>query len=347
MQRYGIRGTPLEWFKSYLKNRTHYVTYKNHSSDMSFLTTGVPQGSVLGPLLFIIYTNDLPYCLKKTKCILFADDTTIYASGKSLPELYNSLNSDLRIMADWFRANKLSLNVGKTVYMIFNNKLDRDLEDAGLLLKLGSEEIKLVTNTKFLGLQIDNKLKWNEHLKHVKSKLSSTLYALRAAKNVFGTRQLQTIYNSLFQPYLDYGLILWGAACQKVLKPIEIQQKKAIRLISNVGYNAHTQPLFKQHGILQLRDLYTLHINKFMFQLDRKLLPSSLQNMFTLNNEIHSHQTRNRNIPRVRLKRTANAEQSILHKGPRLWHNVSNDLKQSKTVHRFSRAMKKQIIDLY
>ena len=155
--------------------------YKNISSTTSLTTTGVPQGSVLGPLLFIIYTNDLPHCLTKTKCILFADDTTIYASGKSLPVLYNTINTELTTLADWFKANKLSLNVTKTVYMIFN-KLGRNPIDAGLYIKLGDDIIKEVTHTKFLGLQIDNQLNWNEHLKHVKSKLSNTLYALRTAK---------------------------------------------------------------------------------------------------------------------------------------------------------------------
>ncbi len=130
--------------------------------------------------------------------------------------------------------------------MIFSNDHNSDLQQTGLHLKLGPENIKKVSHTKFLGLQIDKNLKWSEHLKHVKAKLASTLYALRSAKNFLKPQQLVTIYNSMFQPYIDYGIILWGSASQKVLKPIEIHQKKAIRLISNASYNAHTQPLFKK-----------------------------------------------------------------------------------------------------
>ena len=134
---------------------------------------------------------------------------------------------------------------------------------------------------------------------------------LEPQKNILNPKQLVTVYNSMFQPYLDYGIILWGGASNKVLKPIEIQQKKAIRLISNEAYNAHTQPLYKQHRILQIHDLYTLHINRFMFQLHNNNLPISVQNMFISNNKIHDHQTRNINNPHFKYRRTAIAANSI------------------------------------
>jgi hypothetical protein len=124
LQLYGIRGIALKWFESYLTNRQHYIQYKSHSSFMNSITTGVPQGSVLGPLLFIIYSNDLPLCLsdiKTTKCLLFADDTAIYETSSDVTKLYKSLNANLNTLADWFRANKLSLNVSKTIYMIFEH----------------------------------------------------------------------------------------------------------------------------------------------------------------------------------------------------------------------------------
>lgn len=341
---YGIRGVSLNWFRSYLTNRRHYVHYKDNSSPFSNMICGVPQGSVLGPLLFIIYTNDLPQCLKHTKCILFADDTTIYTSDSNLDQLYASLNADLIILSDWFKANKLSLNIGKTVYMIFNKPPNIDVHTE---LKLGSEVIKQTNHTKFLGLIIDNELKWTNHIQHVKSKLASSLYALRSSKNILNGKHLKTIYNAMFQPYLDYGIIIWGTAAKHIIKPIETQQKKAIRLISNSPYNAHTASLYKKHNILTIADLHQLHVSKFMYHLNENSLPNVLAQLFTPNHEIHPHNTRHRNHPHFEARRTAMANHDIIHKGPKIWNNIHPKIKNATSVHSFTRQIKQTLIREY
>ena len=156
MEFYGIRGIVLKWFKSYITNRNHYVSYQNCKSEPMQIHCGVPQGSVLGPLLFLIYVNDLPECLKSADAIMFADDTTIYKSSKNIRDIYDNMNLELNVLSDWFRANKLSLNANKCNYMLFtNNDIPRN---AGYQLKICGNKIERKSCVKCLGIHIDEKL---------------------------------------------------------------------------------------------------------------------------------------------------------------------------------------------
>ena len=152
---YGIRGLALEWFRNYyLSDRTQFVSYKGNNSEFQNVTCGVPQGSVLGPLLFILYTNDLPNVLKHSKCILFSDDTTIYQTSHTLTYLRECIEYDIECLSDWFRANKLSLNVQKTQFVVFclcPNTTQRNM----ISIKIGTENIQRVSHAKFLGIIID------------------------------------------------------------------------------------------------------------------------------------------------------------------------------------------------
>ena len=177
---YGIRGKALDWFRSYLTDRTQYVKYNNATSSIKTLPCGVPQGSVLGPLLFIIYTNDLPNCLKVTKAILFADDTTIFLSSQNKQFIYESVNKDLYSLNEWFQTNKLSLNVSKTNYVLFNNTRVDNADNFNLTI--ANESIERKNEVKFLGLYLDSKLDWNAHIKFVRNKINSALYAMRRSK---------------------------------------------------------------------------------------------------------------------------------------------------------------------
>ncbi len=206
LNHYGIRGTTLKWFKSYLEDRTQYVKINNTKSTTKPVTCGVPQGSVLGPLLFIIYTNDLANSLTYTHAILFADDTTIYANSNNLNILYENVQNDLSSLDVWFKTNKLSLNVNKTNYMMFTNNHRPQLNHMNKTLTIGNEEIVKKKHVKFLGVTIDENLKWHEHITSAKNKISKTFYSIKMVKHILPQNILKTLYETLIQPHLEYGI---------------------------------------------------------------------------------------------------------------------------------------------
>ena len=193
LEHYGVRGKAHEWFKSYLSQRNQYVYYKNHKSESNAVPVGIPQGSVLGPLLFIIYCNDMPKLLKYCSSVIFADDTTIYHIGTNQTEVYQDMNSDLETLSDWFKANKLSVNASKTKYMVFKCKKSAEAQTTQPDLYIDNEVLEKVPVTKFLGVYIDENLDWIEHIDFVKKKISGGIYALNSSKNFLSSANMRTL----------------------------------------------------------------------------------------------------------------------------------------------------------
>ena len=202
LKRYGIRGVALKWFRSYLNQRMQYVSFKGVHSKTGKVEYGVPQGSVLGPLLFILYSNDIPLSLTHSKAILFADDTTVFCTGS---DLYECINSDLDNLGDWFKANQLSVNPSKTKYILFTKRCGVDDQMHNLYIE--GTILERVPCTTFLGLYIDEHLSWKQHIDHCKKKMSSGIYAMNMAKHILSINHLRTLYYSLVHPYATYGTL--------------------------------------------------------------------------------------------------------------------------------------------
>ena len=297
LEHYGIRGIALQWFQSYLSNRKQFVSYRNFSSDILNIDCGVPQGSVLGPLLFIIYSNDIPQSVKECKTTLFADDTTLYISGDNKDQLFSHMKTDLTTLIDWFRANKLSLNISKTNYVLFKPKSlkSNDNNNDNHVLKFGTEIIEQRPFVKFLGLLIDEYLDWSYQCKHVISKLSSSLYMMNSVKNFLPLESRKTLYHSFFNSYLMFGISLWGPAVNKFyINKICKQQNRALRIVNNNVNNVQTQYLYDKLSLLKLNDIIHLEILKLMYKISEGSAPLPLQNIFTSNYADHTYNTRNR-----------------------------------------------------
>ena len=213
LEHYGIRGVANEWFSSYLKNRAQFVSIGNVSSTIKELLTGVPQGSVLGPLLFLLYINDLHSSVRDAKTYHFADNTSVILSSTFLEIFSKQINKDLLNLSNWLKANKLSLNVKKTELVIFRSKKLKI--DSSFKFKLNGKRLVPTKSVKYLGVLLDEHLHWNEQISQVKMKLNRAIGILSKLRYNANLSVLKIIYHSLFGSRLLYGSQLWE---QKTLK---------------------------------------------------------------------------------------------------------------------------------
>ena len=347
LEKYGIRGLANSWFKSYLGNRWQQVKYTNKTrSDPLPVRCGVPQGSVLGPLLFILYTNDIYMCLKSCSCILFADDTTVYITGKDQAHISKLMMEDMAELTDWFRANKLSLNLNKTNAIFFRPKGVQ--LNHGSYLKFGDEVIEFVSETKFLGITIDEHLTWLKQITKVRLKISSALFMLRNVRNLVSSEIKRMLYMSLLNSHIVYGLLIWGpmsAAGER--SKIYKQQKKAVRIIHSAKFNAHASPLFKKYEILTINDLISLELGKFMFSYVHGDLPRPLLSLFESNSEFHSYNTRGKHFASTPKFKNGLTGKSYLVKGPSIWTSLAYDLKNSTSIKNFAKKHREAVLSAY
>lgn len=275
---YGVRGIPLALIRNYLHGRTQRTVLNNYHSHQLQCSCGVPQGSILGPLLFIVYINDLSNTLSSAFTTMYADDTNIFLSGNNITHMTDILNIEMQALSSWLQCNRLSLNVDKTHVMVFSlNPTTRNLKPS---IEINGSSISTINTTTFLGVKIDNSLSWKHHTTHVCNKISKSIGILKKVSHIFDRTVLQNLYNTFILPYLTYCISIWGNAANTHLNHIFILQKRALRIIYHTDALAHTTPLFSHSGILKLEDLYTYSLALIIYRLKNNMYPSTFINLF-------------------------------------------------------------------
>jgi hypothetical protein len=344
---YGFDTNSVNLVKSYLSGRQQYVTYENVSSDYAYIATGVPQGSVLGPLFFIIYINDICKASSLFKPVIYADDTSLTATLNTFRSenlgTQDMINRELYNICDWMKLNKLSLNCNKTKAMLFRMP-QKQLEYP--ILNIDGVSIEFVSEFNFLGVIIDECISWKNHINLVAKKISKTIGILNKLKHFFPLNILLNIYNALILPYLNYGALLWHRCSNRLL----VLQKRALRVISCSKYNAHTSSLFKNLGLLRCTDICTIQCYKFCYKLEKRLLPDYFSGIFVKQSAIHSHSTRGHDKYTLPSIKHEFARNSIRYFATTAFNNMNEDIKSKiflYTMNGFKQYVKRFLLNQY
>ena len=341
---YGIRGIAHDWFRSYLSDRKMRVkcyvssTGKTAFSDYVDVTYGAPQGSCLGPLIYLVFTNDLAKNITNCNTIMFADDTTLYKTHNNLRFLKWSLEHEFSILLDWFRANKLTLNVDKTACILFQKSGSvKQLE-----LNLNGTIIPSVTTAKFLGMWLDRDLNWSAHMSKLYTKLKTNKAMLRLGRNYMNEQTRKLVYHAHINSHIQYGLLLWGNNITKdQLNKLQRIQTECLQLVAPLNKRGN---LNKYLAILSIRDMILLENYKFGYKLVNKILPAKTQSLCYLDNKneslkkSHRYNTHNKELPNLPKNMNKSYRDSFLCAGLQNFQTLPVETKSKPSLQCFTNA---------
>ena len=317
-----------------------------HQSTLAKIKCGVPQGSILGPLLFLIYVNDLSNVSDILEPIMFADDTNLFLSHQNIPTLFEKFNTELRSIDNWFKANKLSLNSKKTKYTLFHKKSVRDDLPLKLpALKIADDIIERKTAIKFLGVMLDENITWEEHIRTVENKLAKNIGLLYRAKPLLEEKSLKSIYFAYTHSYLNYANIAWGSTYRTKLKTIHFHQKSAVRLVFHEDKLAHSRPLLRSLNALNVYQINLYQHLIFMFKLNTNQAPSIFSDL--IKKPDHKYPTKfSENCFSLKHFSLKSSKYSISFRGPKIWNDfLSKKEKELQSFSLFKKAVHSKLLE--
>ena len=341
LEHYGFRGKFLEFLLNFIKDRKYFVHINGKNSETKTVNIGVPQGSTLGPLLFLIYINDMIHISELFFLTQFADDSTVTYSANTLKQVIEMTETDFKWVFEWLAANKLIINLNKTHLMLFTNRK----RPQTISINVNGQTINEVTETKFLGVILDNNLNWNAHIKYISKKISKSVSVLKMLKHTFPCRILKSLYHSLVYPYYTYCNLIWGYAPSTHIESLVLLQKKCIRIISKSGYLDHTAPLFKELKLLKVKQIYNYNCAKFIYCISYTIKHPEFKDRLIRNKDIHDHNTRSKNKLRKPWVRLHQFTHSFLSNGILEWDKLPEDIKSIKPPITFNKKLKSHILE--
>ena len=340
LNRYGIRGHANNFFRSYLADRKQFTVVNNGCSKLHGIGCGVPQGSVLGPLLFTVYINDMYQAVGRDHIRLFADDTAIFLSDRNLLSLLNFAKSKFNEIYMWCMKNKLTINAEKTEFVVFHAK-NKPMPAKLDILDTGTMSIKRVKSFKYLGVIIDEKLNWNDYVDYVCKSLVKYFGIFNQIKHTVTKRLSRQIYFAFIYSKIQYGIELYGSSSQSNMSKLQILQNKLLKLLLKMDRDTPTYVLHAQMKILKVTDVATCKVLTFVNDILCGNCPKSFENYFQIKVTRYStRQTAQLQVPRCRIPL---ADRAVRVKGASLWNKMHKNVKEF----RYKKCLKKRLIDHY
>ena len=312
--------------KSYLTDRKQFVSINGFDSDTKSINCGVPQGSSLGPLLFLIYINDFRNSLIKSECGHFADDNFTMFSSKKLKTIESVMNHELKLASKCLKLNKLALNKDKTKLVIFHSK-KKKFDKNALSIKIDGHKIPIVDNVKYLGMYLDEFLSWEYNVNQLSIKLSRANGILSKLRHYVPLNSLVQVYYAIFHSYLIYGCAIWGQATDNLMDTIRVLQKKCLRTITFSDFRCHSSPLFSSLEILNVDDIVKMNVLNFVYDFRHNLLPDDLKQFYSIRSDIHNYN--NRFVEDLlfitRINSVNYGTKTIKYQGPILWNELTKN----------------------
>ena len=346
MSFYGFKDHASKWFQSYLYRREQIVSCQNQLSGKCQLQIGVPQGSVLGSLLFLIYVNDIN---RHVHCNLYADDTLIYCTGSNIVELKTNIQKCVTDVHEWYELNKLVINTSKSnVMLLTTRQMLSHMTDTDLNVHIGNHELLQCNNIKYLGVDIDNVLSWDIQTDSISKKLVFIISRLSRLKPVLPSHMLMYIYTSIIQPKIDYAISIWGYTTAHNINKVQRLQNRAARILTgNYDYvNTRGIDLVKTLGLMNVSQRRDYFMIMLMFKSIHGLVPNYLCDEITMQRDIAERTTRstidnNVHVPHITLECCKNA---FAYRGPVLWNALPENIKKCESLNGFKQCLKLHVV---